>query len=151
MKRMLAMCLIAMLMLSMALAVYGEDGNSQNTTVTYTVQETYIVSIPERVDITTGHIDISMSECHLNYPIYLYITSGNYGSQGWKLTSGMNSLRYSIKRQDGSVVEPGCLGTMAANTSISLNIELVDSVALLSAPAGTYTDVLTFSFRDTAE
>ena len=153
MKRTIAMCLVTMLMLSLALAVYGDElPSGGSTTITYTVEETYVVSIPEKVDISKGFIDVSMSECHLNYPVYLYINSSNYGSTGWKLVkpNSMSSVKYNITDINNNTVFPGCLGEMAANTTIHLNISLVDNGTLASLPAGTYTDTLTFTFRDSA-
>ena len=53
------MCLMTMLMLSVALVVYGDPGN-QSTTVNFSVSgDSYVIDIPKSVSANSGSLEVT--------------------------------------------------------------------------------------------
>ena len=150
MKRMIAMCLMTMLMLSVALVVYGDPGN-QSTTVNFSVSgDSYVIDIPKSVSANSGSLEVTVLECHTELPIYVSISSNNYNqTYGWKMLKNGNSQNNPIYYQisvDGNNYIQGDVFALTGNMSKTLNFSIVRDNFFKFAEEGSYYDTLTFAF-----
>ena len=160
MKRFTSIVLAAVLLLVSALPIGAADAeleifhnqkNIADSTVVYGVAETYLVSIPADIVMsTTEPTEASVSMSNVKLPraktLKVNLSSLAYDN-GWRLTLEYDAdvtLSYSIKN-NGTEVENGGLllavsgGTPSGETHLAL--EMTDDPGL----SGSYLDTLTFS------
>ena len=142
MKRTIAMCLVTMLMLSLALAVYGE---TNSTIVTFSVDEICTVNIPESVNMSTSGASYRM-QCTKNSDkrIAVSVSSQN----GYKLKSNGNELNYKLLCDDTPVTTYGSDPFKIFETNgefCDLKFEFLQGMSFAGLLAGDYTDRLTFT------
>lgn len=137
-------------------------GNTGSTTVSYTIQpnETYTVTIPSSVTLTadedsalTGSMTIALDASNFN----VYGKTINVKLTGttndFNLVNGTNKIEYSLTRSDNT--EPLQIGALVLNWSLSNGLlyeaytcsgtYAIRSTIPAHAPAGNYTDTLTFT------
>ena len=141
MKRTITMCLVTMLMLSLTLAVYGE---TNYTDVTYTVNETCTVTIPDEVKMSESGASFSMV-CTKNNDksVAVSVVSQN----GYQLRNNGSVLNYRVTC-DGSPVTnyDGAFKVFEmSGESCVMNFAFTQGTNLTGLPAGDYTDRLTFT------
>ena len=131
-----------------------DGATSAETTLTYGVSESYIVTVPEASNIGNdgvGSLSVSISDAMLasNAVLDVYITGNSYTSGVWHLTdtaNNNNKLAYTIKKNGTAIAHNDVVLSVAAgeayNSTVvaTLNLALIDNVT----HAGRYADTLTF-------
>ncbi len=129
----------------------GEE--SGNITVTYTVAESWKVSIPENVKINkagtaeSGTVSVSDAIIGNDKDLVVKIQSAN----GYTLQNGDDSLTYTVKIKDSTTFSGSDAqevlkvegGTKTGSAELEFNLE--DGVAQNAMYSGDYTDQLTFT------
>ena len=155
MKRMLAVCLMTMLMLSLVLAVYGEE-ESRSTEVVYNVSDNYTIEIPRSVSANGGQILVAISNKQSTTPIEVYVESTNYyTARTFRLVNTNPNIHdfidYTVRVNDSynlNDVQPDSdskfyLNTFTGNGTINMNISVPNGMYA----AGEYKDTLTYFFK----
>lgn len=155
MKRMITMCLMTMLMLSLVLTVYGDEHDG-STQVFLEISDTYVTSIPPTVsfDSTMG---IEISDKVSSDEVVVFVSSKNFTDIGSLcLTNGSKRIGYSIN-SDNTITSSSFydadnfnylvaeLARFRENKTILLSFSINDYLS--SFESGVYSDTLTFHFR----
>ena len=139
---------------SMTLNVVESDNKIQidesgNTTVTYATSASYTVTIPESVIISsktsTGTASVSVADVVIAANTQIKITVAPKTGGEWVLTSGSETLYYTITKGGTPVEVNGVIHTHAAGVSDSdteLTFAIVDGQ---SYKAGSYAQIITFT------
>ncbi len=155
MKRITAICLVTMMILSLALVVYGDEHDG-STQVTWEISDRYVTTIPPTVSFgSTMGIEISGKVS--SDEVIVFVSSLNYTNRGVLcLLDGNNSIEYLIN-SDNTVTSSSFdyynsfnfpvaeLARFKDNKTINLTFNTNDSLS--SFPSGIYSDILTFYFR----
>ena len=141
MKRIIAMCIITMLMLSMALVVYGE---SQSTQVKYSISDTCYLSIPEVVSMDSANGGYFIMECTKNSEKRVSVSVSSQNSYQL-INPGYNTpINYKVFC-DGTLVPLSAPFNIFENSGDSCRMSFAMIGDLSSLPAGDYVDYLTFT------
>ncbi len=143
MKRIIIIALLTMLVLSFALAAYGDD--ERTTEVSYTVSSTeYEITIPSTIKIDIdSEFKITLSECHSTLSISLRSSNANAATLRMKGKASGNYLNYTISDINGTNYGP-YNPILVNGTGVTLYF-IPDSTALNFAPNDIYEDTLTFT------
>ena len=158
MKRMIAMCLATMLLLSMALVGHGTDYSPYGSTQVYLeVSDRYETSIPPTISFH-DNLEIGISGKVSSDEVVIYVASDNFLKEGILcLKNGSQKIGYSIRSGENTIrtdsfTGDNIFGYMVAelarfrgNTTINISFNLDDYNS--SFASGTYTDELTFRFK----
>ena len=147
MKRMLIICITMMLILSLALAAYGNN----TTEVYFTVEESYELVIPSTATISSngsGTMNIYLANSHVESVNIQLLINDNYDYGKWQLlgVKNNNKLPYVISTDGNANVQPDDLIAVSRDNSLSLTLT-VDGSSLNNALADTYRDTLVFSVK----
>ena len=147
MKRMLIIYITMMLILSLALAAYGNN----TTEVYFTVEESYELVIPSTATISSdgsGTMNIYLANSHVESVNIQLLINDNYDYGKWQLlgVKNNNKLPYVISTDGNANVQPDDLIAVSRDNSLSLTLT-VDGSSLNNALADTYRDTLVFSVK----
>ncbi len=146
MKKMLVIALAAIMLLSIALAAFGD----QYTDLIYTIDANYYeISVPSSLTLYGGsnELNISMTENHTGSAVNVLI-EGTYSTPtfGWRLQSDPNYLAAEIidfNIYNGETpIAPGSTISIGP-AGVKLNVWIDDST-LKFAPSANYTERLKF-------
>ena len=150
---MLAFCLLCSVFTTGFAATITESGESAEMAVTYGVDMSYIVTIPETVQLTDeGEVEMTVEAYDVLLPsgtILELTVDGTVNAENqWCVTDAAdanNSLSYQITDDAGDPVTPGdmvlCVYAGESGIDARLYFTLLDDVV----KAGTYTGTLTFN------
>ena len=114
--------------------------------VTYTAPSSYTVSIPASITVgENAKVAASNVVLHEGETLLVSVSSEQY-SDSWQLKNGDNSIPYTIKNGERSIVNGGTV--LNAKSSETPSVILATALAEQSEPlsyAGAYTDTLVFS------
>ena len=145
MKRAVAIALVTMLMLILALVVYGDD--ERTTEVSYVVESTkYEITIPASISLnSTSQFPITLSECHSSMNIYLSSPYADAGILRMKGISHGKYLNYTISDSEGRSYGP-YNPIIVSGEGVTL-VFTPDNGNLKLMPNDTYKDILTFTIE----
>lgn len=158
MKKFFAILLAVAMMATMSMTAFaaeitGKTDNSSDVTVTYGVEDSYVVTIPADITLSAdaaSDMVVSAADVVIGYgeQLTVSISSTNYADSKWYLvdtTNANNKLEYSVKNGETAVASGGTILTVAAGTAdtttVTLSTQLVDTATV----SGTYTDTITFT------
>lgn len=162
MKKIVSVLLALVMALSLGVSAFATDvtvdgSQSADTTVTYGLDSSYLVVIPESVVIDTnthkGEATVSAENVLLGYGETLNITVANAENEDkWYLvdkTAADNTLEYTIGKTDGAadVTNESVVLSVAAGDKWNEKVEqaLYFELAEDVTKAGDYSDTLTFT------
>ena len=141
MKRIIAMCLVTMMTLSIALVVYGEN---QSVTVKYSIADTCSLSIPDVVPVSASGSSFEMT-CTKNSDkrVSVYVTSQN--SYQLKKPGYDTPINYRVLCDGTPLPAAGDAFKIfeVSGETCLISFAMIGDVS--SLPAGEYTDRLTFT------
>jgi hypothetical protein len=162
-RKILATLLSLTMVLGMTCTAFAAELNSTSrsgdTKVQYTVEESYTVTIPGDISLTSSKTSdtgiVSAENVLINKDNSLTVTmSSTTYSNGYKLTapSGNSSIPYTIKTatnssnalEDKAVVLKVTSGSTSGNETLTFAVD-ADTVANNAKESGNYTDTLTFT------
>ena len=138
MKKMVAVLLTAVMIMSTSMAAFAADdqtvsGNSGTTDVKYTTEEAYTVTIPADVTLTATTLsttgNVTVTDALLGEGKTLKITVES--AKGYKLENGTSNIAYTLKKGDTTIT--------------------ADANEVLSVAAGTKTGSAALTFATSAE
>ena len=145
MRRILVIAVSTMLVLTLALAAYG---NNQTEVILDLNSSEYDIDIPSTVDVPingTGTLNITLTKCHTD-GVKVKIDGDSYNGR-WNLLSeiGSFSIPYVIIC-DGKALgaEEEFFVSRLAGASLSIQ---ADTSTMNKAPNGRYRDTLTFKIK----
>lgn len=141
MKRCVAMCLITMLMLSIALVVHGEN---QSVTVKYSIAETCSLSIPDIVPMSSSGASFEMT-CSKNSDKRVAVSVSSQNFFQLKNSEFDTPIHYRILCDGTPLPAAGEAFKVFEmnNDSCQISFAMIGDVS--SLPAGDYIDRLTFT------
>ena len=148
MKKICSSALALGMALSLAPAAFADDASTppHEMTVTYTAPSSYTVSIPASITVgENAKVAASNVVLHEGETLLVSVSSEQY-SDSWQLKNGDNSIPYTIKNGERSIVNGGTV--LNAKSSETPSVILATALAEQSEPlsyAGAYTDTLVFS------
>ena len=147
MKKIIALCLIAILALS-AVGTSFAEGAPNETLIEYTVYDTYEFEIPPQISINdNAPLTVSITNKTTVDNLNISLTSKNYlDSNHFILISNINpsyEIEYQLIYNDNIIANDVPFATFRGNgtANIYLNVTVPDSII-----AGKYTDTITFHF-----
>ncbi len=146
MKRIIAVCLVIMFMLSLALVVYGE-GENNSSLVTYTVYDSYDFDIPTTVNLNINKIYVRIYNKITNDPVHISLTSSSCTETDHFMLVHENNPNSELEYQllyGEDVIGNGIPFVTFKNDGVAeLDFRLISSGPFY---AGNYTDTITFHF-----
>lgn len=151
MKKILSLTLVLTMVLTMSVTAFAAeiDMNTNNKTgsteITYTVSDSYVVTIPDSMTVgTNASVSVSNVTIAKGYDLAVSVSSNQYNN-GWKLKNNDDAIGYSLKINNEAVANNGTV--LTAESGVSTSITLVTALAGNKSPkySGSYTDTLTFS------
>jgi hypothetical protein len=155
MKRFIAVCLATMMILSLALVVYGDEHDG-STDVILNISDSYVTTIPPQVSFGST-MEIEVSGKASSDEVVVFVSSLNYNDTGILcLLKGNKQIEYLIN-SDNTITSSSFryydflnfpvaeLARFNSNRKITLSFNINDS--LTSFESGNYSDRLTFYFR----
>ena len=155
MKRMIAICLATMMILSLALVGYGDEHDG-STDVILEISDRYVTTIPAQVSFGNT-MEIKVSEKTSSDEVVVFVSSLNYiNRNSLCLLNGNKQIEYlinsdntisssSFQYYDNFNLPVAELARFRDNGTINLTFSINDS--LPSFQSGIYSDRLTFYFR----
>lgn len=155
MKRMIAMCLATMMILSLVLVVYGDEHDG-STDVILNISDSYVTTIPPQVSFGST-MEIGVSEKVSSDEVIVFVSSLNYiNRNSLCLLNGNKPIEYlinsdntisssSFQYYDNFNFPVAELARFRDNGTINLTFSINDSLS--SFQSGIYSDRLTFYFR----
>lgn len=163
MKKTVALLLSAALLGTYTLPAYAADasvdteGGSGNTTVTYSVNEEYVVTIPETVSLD-GQLVISSNKANTEPGMAVKVRISNLTEDGKAELARTGDTDYKItaqaKQNDAAISNASVVATFADVTENTLAAPITfEEPAAESGEikAGAYTGTLTFTINYEAE
>lgn len=158
MKRIITFMLSLVMVCSLAVpglaAELTTNGASSETTLTYGVSESYIVTVPESAYIgenKQGVLEVSITNAMLssNAILNVYITGTSYTNGNWYLTdtaAATNKLPYTITSNNATLAHNDIVLSVSAGEAWNRTVTAVMTLALTGdvTQSGQYSDQLTF-------
>ena len=158
MKRITAMLLMTILLLSLSAMSFGDStltttGTKAETTLSYKVTEHFTVTIPSEMSFSNRIAEMTISlGGNVTSDINVTVTSQNYPTYQ-KLTllkddgTNFNYLNYTLYLGNSTFSDTNNSFTLslANNPSETIKAEITDDIIFSNASQGIYADVLTFT------
>lgn len=149
MKKLLSLTLIIAIVITMSVTAFASEikensaTNSGSTNITYTVDNSYIVTIPDSMTIGT-EATVSVSDVILadGYNLKVSVSSTQY-NDGWKLKNNDDYIGYTLKIDGTDVDNNG--NVLTARSGETPEKKLVTVLTGTAKYSGRYTDTLTFT------
>ena len=164
MRRFIAFVLAAVLLLAMMampaaaaethgqIEIFHNQSDVATSTVVHGVNEAYVVTIPDRIDmVEKGVTETSISTSGVYLPrakaLAVNLSSANYSNGSWQLLLDTNNtfkMSYSIKNGGVEVTNGGQILYCAGGTASAVTLLSFESTGK-PAQSGSYSDTLTFT------
>ena len=139
---------------SLAAELTTNGASSAETTLTYGVSESYVVTVPEAAYIgenKQGVLEVSIANAMLssNTALNVYITGTSYTDGAWHLTdtaTATNKLPYTITSNNTTIAHNDVVLSVSAGEAWNRTVTAVMTLALTGdvTQSGRYSDQLTF-------
>lgn len=146
MKKLLSLALVLAMLLTMSVTAFAADINessiskSGSTTITYSADDSYVVTIPDSITVgTDATVSVSNVTLAQGYNLVVSVSSKN----NWTLKNGDNTIGYTLKIDDSTIVNNGTVLTVKSGETASKTLKTTLSGAAMYS--GSYNDTLTFN------
>ena len=153
MKKTISAVLAVIMILALGITAFAENGISENSTivVTYTTDESYVVTIPSDLSFSTNNLVQTGSVVATNVLLksgdVLNVTM-NSANDFYLVCSGDSKIAYAVKISDEAVAnDAAVLSVNAGNTSgeAVLTFETTADNIAAATKAGDHVDTITFT------
>lgn len=162
MKKILSLMLVLVMLLSLSMTAFAEqqitgDSGSVEITYTYTNPASYVLTIPDTINLTTekselGTVSLEITELAEHRQVDVYVSSPNYDEDvypyRWHLldenAENNNRVSYSLMYNSNWSVFPD-MPILSGTEAATYSTGLYGNVEEAPAYAGTYKDTLTFT------
>ena len=153
MKKLFSVILALVLLCSASVTVFADGLNQENNvgsvTVSYGVSESYVVTIPADIVISTTGVESTLSASSVLIPDGKTLTVSATSKNGYNLEYANSKIPYSVLVNETKQTEATFIALSVVSGSTSGNATLVfkttDEDIAKATKSGNHTDVLTFN------
>lgn len=153
MKKLLALVLAVIMLCSLSVTALAASLNESNkvgtVTVSYGVDEGYVVTIPADVAVSTAGVEATLSASHVLLPSGKTLTVTVSSANGFKLKYESSQIPYtvSVDNTKQTTATFPALSILSGTTSGSVKLTFQTTAADIAGAtkAGSHTDTLTFT------
>lgn len=147
MKKLLSLALILAMVLTMSVTAFAQEitGESGSTDITYTANESYVVTIPDSMKVgEDANVSVKDVVLAANKQLTVSVSSEQYNN-GWKLKNGDETIGYTLKIDNTDVANNGTVLTVKSGDEVTKTLKT--TLTGTAKYSGTYTDTLTFNIE----
>ncbi len=153
MKKLLCLALAAVLLCSFSVTIFADGLNEDNTvgsiTVSYGVSESYVVTIPADIAISTSGVESTLSASSVLIPDGKTLTVSATTQNDFNLEYANSKIPYTILVDGTAQTDATFTALSVVSGSVSGEVTLVfkttDADIAKATKSGNHTDVLTFN------
>lgn len=153
MKKLFTLVLAFMMLCSVSMTAFAADlnegSNSGSMTVSYGVDEGYVVTIPADVTVSTAGVETNLSASKVLLPDGKTLTVSVASANGFKLEYAGSKIPYTVsvgnKEQTTATFNALSITSGTTSGSVKLTFKTTQNDIDKATKAGNHTDTLTFT------